>query len=276
MISICTTIYNQPENLEVFVRSMVGNATDKNFEIVIVDDENSCTKKLKELSKEFPQIKRISRSKKQRIKFIQGLIKFYKEIGIFEPEIIKGMEQTLSDYIKKNMRLWLPMPHNFNLAAKYAKGDTLVFLPADYLIFFDISKLKTDYGHFEWIDITSVEPYPDFKTVNIDELLGMAIKQKVGIVQGQHGARIVSKELFDEIGGFDDRWFVRALGEDLFNDKCRAKLGWRRLADTHLYLTPPYVGCIRGNKDFVYLSPKYDSSVDKHHYFVDKIKVWIG
>lgn len=279
MISICTTIYRETENLEVFVRSLVANASQKDFEIIIVDDENSCTKKLTELQKEFPQIKIVPHSKEDRIKYIETMIDFYKKSKVFLKKQIEGMEERLEEYKKTDMELWLPMPHNYNLAAKYASGDLLIFMPADYLIFFDIFKLKE--GHFEWIDITSTEPYPDFSILPgltpeeirafTTAVLEQAFKNGVTIVERQHGSRVVSRARYDEVGGFDERWFIRAFGEDLFN---RIATGSARMSEKVAYLTYPYIGAIRSKNPSKhnYLSPDYDSIPEKHLPFYLKAK----
>ncbi len=285
MISICTTIYREPNNLEVFVRSLVGNATKNDFEIIIVDDENSTTKKLKELQKEFPQIKIVPHPKEDRIKYVQSMIDFYKKEKIFTDKEIKKMQKRLDWYSKTNVELWLPMPHNYNLASKYATGDMLIFMPADYLIFFDIFKLKE--GHFEWIDITSTDPYPDFAVLfkkhktreEIRELtkiiLNDAMNQEMTIVTQQHGSRVVSREKFEEKGGFDDRWFIRAFGEDLFNNKYGGAV---RMAGIVSYDTYPYIGAIRPTnpKSHNYLSPDYGSIPEKHLPFLNKIKEYLN
>lgn len=281
MISICTSILNEADNLEVFVRSLVGNATDKNFEIVVVDDENSCKSKLEELQREFPQIKRATRSKIDKARFAEGLIKMYRVNHIFESELIDEMEQTLADFRSSKINLWLPSAHNFNLAAQYARGDRLVFMPADYLIFFDLSEVID--GHFDWIDVTSVEPYPDFSVLKdmksvgefksfTEEILAEAYNQKVATIQQQHGARVVSKQRFEDLGGFDERWFIRAIGDDLFN----YKNGVSRMVDAIGHLTSPYIGAIRGtsNKEFKYLSPRYSINYDDHKFFFDRIDKW--
>jgi glycosyltransferase involved in cell wall biosynthesis len=287
MISICTTIWKQEDSLETFVRSLVGMASDKNFEIVVVDDEESCKDKILELQKEFPQIVRVPHTKKDKVKFARKLVRFYKKIGIFG-DYINGMNQTISDYSKGKVNLWLPMGHNFNLAASVAKGDTLVFMPADYLCFFDISKLEVEYGHFDWIDVSSVEPHPDMNILKsftkqeqfkefTDEILDWALKHNLATVQGQHGSRIISRARYQELCGFDDRWFTRALGEDLFNDKCRNAMGWQRLASNYLFLTNPYVGALETRlEDFVYLSPAYGVHPDNHLPFVERIKQWMN
>lgn len=284
MISICTTIYREPENLEVFVRSMVGNASQPDFEIIIVDDENSTTEKLLELQKEFPQIKIVPHPKEERIKFIQSLIDFYRHEKIFSEEEIGKMEKTLKKYKKTDMELWLPMPHNYNLASEQATGETLIFMPADYFIFFDIFELEK--GHFEWIDITSIDPYPDFeelfKTHKTHEeiqalskvILDQALAQEVTVVTRQHGSRVVSRENFIENGKFDDKWFVRAFGDDLFN---QTHGGVMQMPGTVFFNTNPYIGAIRAKnpRNHNYLSPDYDSNPDKHLPFLNKIKEYL-
>lgn len=278
MLSVCSTIYGNPDNLEVFVRSLVGNSTTKDFEIIIVDDEELCKDKLIELKKEFPQLKSIPRTRKQKASFAENLIKYYADEHVFSEELLAEMREVVKQYRLGKKDLWLPTPHNFNLAASKAKGDMLLFLPADYLIFFDLAMVQE--GHFDWLDITSVDPYPDFTKLRelkkleefrdfTETILDKALKTGVLRITAQHGARVVSMDTFKRVGGFDQRWFIRAIGEDLFN----RKTGIIPLSENILHLTSPFVGCIRGQgRNLEYLSPKYDIYADNHTFFLNEIR----
>jgi glycosyltransferase involved in cell wall biosynthesis len=277
MLSVCSTIYGNPDNLEVFVRSLVGNSTTKDFEIIIVDDEELCKDKLIELKKEFPQLKSIPRTKKDKAKFAEKLIEYYQVNHIFSKELLDEMRGVVSSYKLGTRELWLPTPHNFNLAAKKAKGDMLLFLPADYLIFFDLAKVSE--GHFDWLDIGSLDPYPDFSKLKglkkeefrdfTEEILDRAFKSNIMRITAQHGARVVSMEKYKKIGGFDERWFIRAIGEDLFN----RQTGMTPLSQEILFLTSPFVGCIRGKgNSLYYLSPKYTINAEDHNFFLNEIR----
>lgn len=301
MISICTSIYRETDNLEIFVRSLFGNATSPEMiDLIVVNDENypSTTAKLNELKKEFPQIKIVPHTREERVKFIKNMIDYYKKEKIFDKKYIKEMRKTLRDYKSgKQDRLWLSMVPKYNMAAKEAKSDILVFMPADYLVFFDMSSFymkcsliledkKICYGHFDWVDLSALDPTEILsnlrKCKTTDEFKAytqsILFKGHPVPVQAQHGSRVVNKTLYESVGKFDERWFTRALGDDLFNDKCRAEWGVPyRLLDYSLFLRDPmFIGAVRANNgNHTYLTPSYTLSVDDHLLFVNKIKEYL-
>lgn len=306
MLSICTTIYQDPTALEVFIRTLFGNASEPDLiELIIMNDgEDPETEKvLLELSKEFHQLKHFGVSKRKRIEFFKQKIRYYKERRIFDSEIIYDMHKQVKRYEKNKIKsLWFPAGRGYNASARRSKGDFLLFMPADFICFFDITAIYKEakksfgeenvfVGYFDWVDFTSIAP--ELEAVNaIPTLKGHSefrefskkwieesLKQGLNIVEGQHGSRIINRELFEEIGGFDTRWFLRALTDDLFNEKAKKyQFSAFRLNDkAEMKWTLPYMGSLRPFSvvPSEYLTPKYRTSPDSHLFFLNKIKDYI-
>lgn len=307
MLSICSSIYRETQSLEIFVRSVLGNASDPSqVEIVIVNDEGypPTTDTLKVLSEEFSQLKYLTITRPERIEFIHKTIVFYKENQIFPTEDIVELEKTLEKYKTGELdKLWFQAAHNYNLAVAQSQGDVLAVLPSDYFCFFDAteiyqrclelkSRIGSFVGHFDWIDTTSLDPMPDIcgilrKLKAREEIreftlrcLDDAIAQRLTSLPEQHGSRVVDRGTFDKVGGFDGRWFVRAFGDDLFNCKVKKILPPPyRLAD-HLEFTGTIctVGVVRPGDwgEPAYLHPRYFGSPEYHRSWVDKIEKFLG
>lgn len=265
MISVCTTIYKDPEAFKIFLDSIYSNSTGE-FELVVVNDSND--KEIKKVAKDYP-LKLIPFTKKDRIKHMNEMIEYYETNEIFDQSLIDEMKMTVEEYKKKDIDIWLPTPKKFNLGANKASGDILIFMPGDYYVYFDVASIEKKareimkiedhiYGHFDWSQVDKD---------NIPETTEP-------IVKAQHGMRVVDRKLFDEIGGFDDRWFVRALGEDLFNEECRRVWGGMyRLKDLVHFVNDNMCAASLGtNRVHRYLSPSYSAEPEKHLYFVNRIK----
>jgi hypothetical protein len=297
MLSVCTTTYKETIALEIFIRSLFGNASNpKDIELIICNDEECLETEqvLNSLSLEFPKIKHFAISKYERINEFQEKIDFYKEENIFEKKIIDDMYEQIEKYKTGQIdNLWYPPGRIYNKVANKAKGSMLMILPSDYLCLFDATKIyklarksKSFVGYFDWIDLVSVEQ--DFDIVNefksfkhhndfrrfSRELYDNAKKQKVTIIPGQHGARILDRKTFNKSGGFDDRWFLRAVAEDEFNQKVG------RSYETILANNPrfgkmlPYVCRVKYQNILqqIYLTSFYNISADVHAAFSEMIR----
>jgi glycosyltransferase involved in cell wall biosynthesis len=300
MISICSTCYRETDTLEIFVRSIIGNATKPDdLEIIIVNDEGylPTQEKLFELEKEFKQLQHITFPRKKRIRFFEKVIDFYDGSKIFDSEVIKSMRKQISDYSEGIIsRLWYPAGGRFNMACKYAKGDYMIICPSDYLVMTDVSllehhvnNLKDEHKalHFDWYDFTSLEPYPDVleqlrKEKDIRGLtkgwMEQAMKNNIAMIHMQHGTRIINSSLYPLTRGFDDRWFIRALHEDLFNlsAKVYAPGPYRIMDYGAMGITYPFMGPIRGQQHPLnYLTPLYDGGVEKHDVFKADIRHYL-
>lgn len=246
MLSVCSSTYRETESLEIFVRSVLGNASDPSrMEVVIVNDEGHgpTAELLEVLSEEFSQLEYLTITRPERAEFFRRTVAFYKETEVFPAKDIKEMEENLDRYeAGEVVKLWFNMAHNYNLAVAKSQGDVLMVLPADYFCFFDATEIyqkyleaKAEVGSFmgllDWIGFGHFEPMPDVcgtlrELKTHEEIRGFtlrclqdALDQNVGRGSSNHGARIIDRETFDRVGGFDGRWFVRALGDDLFNEK---------------------------------------------------------
>jgi hypothetical protein len=300
MISICSTCYHETDQLEIFIRSVIGNATNPNdLEIIIVNDEawGPTEEILIKLEEEFKQLQHINFPKKDRIKFLRGVVDFYDGTRIFPAKYIPGMRTQIDKYESGEIeRLWYPAGGKFNMAANKAKGDTIIFCPSDYLVICDVTLLSqrllsfTDEFkemHFDWYDFTSLDPYPDYlaelKEGDIRrksiQWFYQALKDGVSMVHMQHGARILTSNLYPLTKGFDDRWFIRALTEDLFNLSAQIYApGKHRIMDYPLTDTYPFMGPVRNYKPhpIVYLSPDYDGNPETHNAFKEDIKHYLS
>jgi len=246
MLSVCSSIYRETESLEIFVRSVLGNASDPSqVEVVIVNDEGygPTTEVLAVLAGEFPQLKYLTITRPERAEFFRRTVAFYKEAGVFPVEDVAEFEGTLDRYEAGELvKLWFSMAHNYNLAVAQSQGDVLMVLPSDYFCFFDATEIYRKYleakagtgsfmGLLDWVAFGSLVPLPDVCGILREpkthgetrrftlQCLQDALAQNVARGKSQHGARIVDRETFDRVGGFDGRWFVRALPDDLFNRK---------------------------------------------------------
>lgn len=305
MVSVCSSVYRETEQLEIFVRSVLQQASDpENVEIIIINDEGyePTTKVLQRLSREFPQLKYFIRTKKERCEFIRKQISFYENNQLFSDEIIDDMRWIVDGYEAGLInRLWFPPGELFNLAVSKSRGDVLMISPADYLCTFDISLLYERYlgvkklerksfvGHFDWVDFSSLDPMPDIckilcKKVGVEDLVRNCLNQidsnSLTVVQGQHGARLIDRESFDKVGGFDGRWFVRAWNDDCFNQKLKTILDptYRLMDRMQFFETNAYVGALR-TKDpppINYLTQFYNPAQPENHAgFLNPIKAYL-
>jgi len=299
MISVCSTIYREPEALEVFVRSLLGNASDPNqVEIVIINDENNpeIRECLDRLSVEFKQLHFITRYKEERIEFFKERISFYEENCIFDSEVIKSMRKQIDKYGNGKINsIWYPAGYNFNTAVTASSGDVLMITPSDYLCTFDIVKMyqiisKEDNfaARFDWYDFTSLDPHPKMaqelrESKDIPALtekwLNQAQREGLMWLPQQHGARIVQRHIYNQAGGFDGRWFVRAVSEDLFNlaVSVYATSHYRIMNHELLRDSKAYIGPVRRNNtiNYHYLTPLYDGLPETHVKFKDEIMEYL-
>ena len=302
MLSICTSIYRETDSLEVFVRSVFGNASvPSEVEIVVANDEAYAptTEVLNRLSLEFPNLKYFSRTKEQRIKFLKNTIKFYEREKIFTPEETLSMEVRVRQYEGRELdSIWFPPGKLFNKAVKMSCGDVLLFVPSDYICFGDLSKIYQAYkevpgdviGHFDWIDTTSLDPMPNVLEIlrglkthgqfNETTLkwLQQAFANNVAHVWQQHGMRMVKRALFDATGGFDGRWFIRSWNDDCFNQKLQRHAEVHRLIDLgQTHSMNPYFGTLRGKtwKNPNYLCETYSGTPEVHNQFLSRIQFYL-
>ena len=247
MFSFCSSIYRETVELDVFIRSLICNASDPNMlEIIITNDEGytSTASILNRLQDEFPQVKSITISKEDRISFIKSCIDLYTKDSIFPEPDINIMIDTLSKYESGEIdRLWFPPARGYNLAAQASIGNILAIIPSDYVCFFDATEvynrrneILNEYGviacNFGWIRLSDIPDkllYNDtidtlYKNIDADKrtslnnMLNIALGMNLPTTSScQHGSRVVSRNLFDDVGGFDDRWFLRAMYDEIFN-----------------------------------------------------------
>ncbi len=302
MLSICTSIYRETDSLEVFIRTVFGNASDPSqIEIVVANDESypPTTDLLSRLSLEYPNLKHFGRSKIERVQFLRKMVNLYRGEKVFDEGELQDMEDRISKYESGELdSIWFPPGKLFNRAASMSSGDVLLFVPADYICFADLSKLYQAFketpgdivGHFDWLDTTSLDPMPDvlnvvrgLKTKNefyekTNEWLQQAFANNVAHVWQQHGMRMVKREIFEKAGRFDGRWFVRSWNDDYVNRKMSEHAETYRLLDldrTKLY--SPYFGTLRGKswREPTYLCSKYSGLPEIHNQFLSRIQFQI-
>lgn len=299
MISICSTTYRETVALDIFVRTLIGNASDKNdLEVIIMNDEDypETCKVLEDLSWEFPQLKYFPYTLHKRAEFFRKQVDFYKRENIFDDDEIRDMYRVLDEYEERKIdKLWFTCCHGYNLSAEQAKGDALILMPSDYIVFFNATdiyhKLKTYYpkgylGYFDWINFAGLMPEMDTKAELKDDIrkvtqkwLDQFLASKREMVLQQHGARLIDGESFDELGGFDDRWFVRAIPDDLFNEAAKRKLNmpYRLLENIATFNTDPYMGNMRESSSSAhqYLTDFYGIQADVHARFSERIREYL-
>ena len=302
MLSICTSIFREIGSLEVFVRTVFGNAsTPSEIEIIVANDgaDPATAEVLDRLGLEFPNLIHFSRTKDQRIKFLRNTVDFYRRNEIFTSEELQDMDNRILQYENGELEsIWFPPGKLYNKAVKMAHGDVLLLVPADYICFGDLSKIYEAYksipgdiiGHFDWLDTTSLDPMPDIlstvrsvKTgdqfhVVTNEWLQQAFANNVGHVWNQHGMRMVRKDIFEKAGGYDGRWFTRAWCEDYMNRKME------RFAEAHRLMEldqtksfNPYFGTLRGKswREPNYLCSMYSGLPEIHSQFLSRIQFYI-
>lgn len=302
MLSICTSIYKETNSFEIFVRSVFGNASDPSeIEIVVANDEGSpeITKLMETLKLEYPNLKHFTRTKRDRIKFLKDTVKFYRDNKIFNEDELSDMDSRIADYQNGKLdSIWFPAGKLFNQAASMASGDVLLFVPADYLCFGDLSQIYKLYkdlpgdvvGYFEWIDTTSLDPMPDvletlkktkthsqFREIT-GEWLQQAFSNEVTIVPNQHGMRMMRKDIFENAGKFDGRWFMRSWNEDSLNQRMQNFAGTHRLYEINpIKALNPFFGTMRGKawKFPNYLCSKYDGIPEIHNLFLERVKFYL-
>lgn len=302
MLSICTSVYQETDSLEIFIRSVFGNASKpQEIEIIIANDEayQPTSELLNRLSLEFPNLVYFNNPKESRVKFFKNRVKFYRRNEIFNSEELDDMTETIGRYERGELSsLWFPPGGLYNRAAKLSHGDTILLVPADYICFGDLTKLYEAYkaipgdiiGHFDWVDTTSLDPMPDilgslrkFKTKQefnekTNEWLQQAFSNNVAHVWQQHGMRMVRKDLFEKAGMFDGRWFIRSWNDDSLNRRLEKFAGTYRLLDLDQTKSfNPYFGTTRGKSwnEPNYLYSKYRGVPEIHNYFLSRIQFYL-
>jgi len=302
MLSICTAIYKETDSLEVFVRTVFGNAsTPSEIEIIVANDgtDPATAEVLSRLSLEFPNLKHFSRTKNQRIKFLKNTISFYKRSEIFTSEEITDMEQRVEQYENGELEsIWFPPGKLQNKAAKMARGDVFLFVPADYICFGDLTKIYEAYknlsgdviGHFDWLDTTSLDPMPDILNIvrelktrdefhaATNDWLQQAFSNGVAHVWMQHGMRMVRRDIFKKAGGFDGRWFIRSWNDDGLNRRLEQYADPSRLMELDQTRSlNPYFGTLRGKswKEPTYLCSTYKGLPEIHGSFLSRIQFFL-
>lgn len=302
MLSICTAIYRETDSLEVFVRTVFGNASNPSeIEIIVANDEGyEPTKELLgRLSLEYPNLIYFSRTKQDRVKFLRKAVAFYRRNEIFTTEELQNMEDRILQYENGELEsLWFPPGKLQNKASKMAHGDVLLFVPADYICFGDLTRIYEAYkklpgdvvAHFDWLDTTSLDPMPDilnivrsiktradFHSVT-DEWLRQAFTNGVGHVWNQHGMRMVKREVFEKAKGFDGRWFTRSWNDDSLNKRIEQYADAHRLMELDQTKSfNPYFGTLRGKswREPNYLCSLYSGLPEIHNGFLSRIQFYL-
>lgn len=292
MISVCSTTYRETKALEIFVRSLLLNASDpKEIEIIITNDEDNASTRetLGQLRKEFPQLSFFPYKKEERIRFFKKQIDFYQKNNIFAGEEIGDMYYILDGYESGRIdNLWYTCTHGYNEAVKRANGEYLVIMPSDYICFFDINKIvhaltPPFLRYFDWLDFSS-----DLKTIDClgDLKKGSSTKEwclrslSYPTVGQQHGSRIIDKKSFDLVGGFDDRWFVRAFPDDKFNFTAKKIIpppySMVDQPDTGSFY--PFIGSLKESNStpLQYLTNFYSVSGSVHAHFMAEIMAYLA
>lgn len=300
MISICSSVYKETDSLEIFVRSVFGNASKPDdVEMIIVNDESyePTEETLIKLEEEFKQLRHIDFPKKNRIEFFKRVVDFYDSAKIFPPGTTDPMREQIALYESGELeRIWYPSGGRYNYACREAKGDYMVICPSDYLFMCDVSMLERFINQipgehkelrFDWYDFTSLEPYPDILNILktskdirsiTKEWMKQAWDNNLMMVHMQHGARIINSTLYPLTRGFDDRWFIRALHEDLFNLASEIYApNPHRIMDYAMKDCYPFVGPVRGRpSEYHYLSPLYMGWGELHDNLKEDIKHFLS
>ena len=302
MLSICTSVYRETDSLEIFVRTVFGNASKpQEIEIIVANDENykPTSELLNRLSLEFPNIIYYNRSKENRVKFLRNRVNFYRREHIFNPEETDNMNETINRYEGNDLdSLWFPPGVLYNKSASLAHGDVLSLVPADYICFGDLTKIYEAYralpgdviGHFDWLDTTSLDPMPDVPKITLglknheefnqvtNHWLQQAFSNNVAHVWQQHGMRMVRKDIFEKAGRFDGRWFTRAWNDDSLNRRMEQYATTYRLMDIdQIKSFNPYFGTIRGVswREPNYLYSDYRGTPEIHSNFLSRIQFYL-
>lgn len=274
MISICGSIYNSPSNIQLFIHNIFNRASSPgDIEIIVIhdsiDDSISTVAAIDSLQHEYPQVKSISITKKERVSYISKLIGFYTKYNIFPIDDIVDMQKRLTDYILGELpTLWIPPGRNHNMAVENATGDVVIVSPFDVIYDFDVSSLYKRVKE---------------KYSNKDFCLFFSSQESFGLIPANHGMRIFNRSLFDKVMqkdirygdfpfSFDERFFLRPIYEDVWNDKIIPFTGnritWKEAFGDDMIITP-LKNEVKINN---YLTSKELSDPENHLYYMKFIE----
>ena len=252
MLSVCGSVYQDGYFLD-FVRGILDRASNPDgIEFVVSEDEAGS----QVMAEVFDQVRSMTRHLKvlpvprqERVDYIRKCVSFYERERIFPPSSIGEFRARLDRYESGQLpRMWFAPAWNYNRAISAASGDVIVNTPMDLHIHFD---LWAAYLKFARAAASRNHLLVHFGLRNTDEFR-------------YHGLRMFDRGLFLALKkrdlrftserrppgpppsmefSFDERWFVRALYDDDWNDRAilagGGSLGWEELFGERLLFSMP-------------------------------------
>lgn len=200
-VSVVIVNYNSGNYLKETVESLQKCTTDIDYEIIIIDNKSSENdESLGYINNEFTNI--------EKTKFIKSNInRGYgpanniainqsngRNILILNPDVIFGNNtiKILSDFLDNNPKVGMVGPKVLNQNATF-QASCMRGLPKPLSVFFHITKLKF------------FEKHPDFYIFSMENKNNNEIQEVAGL---SGCCMMVKKELIDEIGTFDEQFFL--------------------------------------------------------------------
>lgn len=228
MLSVCGSVYMNNGNFAGFARNILDQADDPDgIEFVVADDGSGSDV----VAESFEKVRSMTKgltvvpvTRAERVDYFKRCVLFYEQEAIFPPDRISEFRVRLSRYESEESRwLWFPPNRNYNKVISMASGDVVLHTPVDVMIHFDLSQM---YRRFK-------ERMAERKYLCVF----------FGLLEGNtarcHGLRMFNRSLFDalkrldlrfspEAFSFDERWFVRAFGDDDWNVRAESIGAWAR------------------------------------------------
>lgn len=150
MISICCCALNAKWDVEIFVRALVAQNPDVDFEVVVTLDDrmfDGSLEHLRKLEKEIKQLKIVHHTNDDTIQYLEAVIDYYDKKDLFTPAFRGVLKENLEKYKagtfldRKTGFLWLTSGLLYNKAVQASSGELLIVTPGDFMYLFSLKKL---------------------------------------------------------------------------------------------------------------------------------------
>lgn len=193
MISICVPALASHVDVSLFIQFLEEHNDPEVFEIILVNDKRFGNRKLDKaydmLQQLYDNITIIDHTMEDSIFWLEQLIDHYYNNEILPDDTLDYLSNKLGLYKKGQLFevhkkfLWLSSSRLYNLAAKHATGDILLFSPADFLYMFSLSELN-DYVNTHSVDgMFYSKPHAAWCEVSDDETHTLKPRFSEGIKQ---------------------------------------------------------------------------------------------
>ena len=152
MISVCLSSINARWDTEILVRSLCLHNEGTDFEVVIGHDnrvEDGSGEAFAKLSREFPNVKVVTVTPDDTVRYLENVINYYETNSIFTAEIRNGLRNNFQKYRDrgffngKGPVLWLTPGRLYNKAVGAARGDVIIVTAGDFLYLFPLAELES-------------------------------------------------------------------------------------------------------------------------------------